>query len=186
MVNKTLCNVIAYLSAIFSGIASVWVIFVLIVGLATMNDPPEEGEGPEDQITGTDMAFYSVNVVVTVAIFVASVFLIIGIKRDRHKFVAPWVYIIAIGVVVSIIGLIVDHNEWLSEVIAIVIQIAFWYPIFAIYRELRKAPANQNVAYNACPTNVPGGGGYGYPQSNVYNTQAQPVYPNLTNYQQKQ
>ncbi|XP_013112794.1 uncharacterized protein LOC106090970 [Stomoxys calcitrans] len=185
--NRTLCNVIAYLSAIICGLSVIFLTFLLVVGLTV---PDEEPEKPEDELTTWDYVAFGIELLTMVVMFVASVFLIIGIKRERHAFVAPWVFIVAINVVLSIILLIMNPDELIAGIVGIVLQVAFWYPIFSLYREFRNAPRQQSVAYNACPTNVPGGGNQypqypQYPQTNVYNTQAQPVYPNLTNYQQK-
>ncbi|XP_075166624.1 uncharacterized protein LOC142238785 [Haematobia irritans] len=173
MANKTLCNVIAYLSAILSGLGTIFVVFLFAVAVTHVNSPRRNPDGSEAiTITGTHVAILAFEVLSSGAMFIASVLLIIGIKRDRHQFVAPWVIIVAINVILNIVKMILDHNSWIMSLISIAIQIALWYPIFAFYRELRNNPIpSQDVTYNACPTNLPGGKAYQH--GNVYSSQPQ-------------
>ncbi|XP_075167013.1 uncharacterized protein LOC142239119 [Haematobia irritans] len=160
MANKTLCNIIAYLSAILSGLGSIFLIFLFCVAAANMDNSDENPEVTEDStkvtFSGATVGLLGLQALSTMAMFVASVLLIIGIKRDRHTFVSPWVYVVAISVIFNIFKLIRNHDNLGASIVAIVLQIIFWYPIFSFYRELRK-------------------GGNSHPAA--YNPQSQPMYP---------
>ncbi|XP_059226613.1 uncharacterized protein LOC131998194 [Stomoxys calcitrans] len=150
MANKTLCNIIAYISAILSGLGTIFLVFLFVVAVAHKDEPIRDSNGhyTGQTITGTHIAMMAIQVLSTGAMFVASVLLIIGIKRDRHSFIAPWVIVVAISVVLNILQLFLNTNNLVSSIVAIVIQIAIWYPIFSFYRELRKNGNSPPAAYN--------------------------------------
>ncbi|XP_075169563.1 uncharacterized protein LOC142241656 [Haematobia irritans] len=136
MVSKTLCNVIAYLSAILSGIGCVMLI-ILLTATATVKDEIDTYQA--ETIKKHDGYLEIIAVIQLLGFigsFITSVLLIIGIKRDRASFVAPWVFIGAIGIIICIASLCSQPN--VQNIVTIVIQIAFWFPIFCFYRELRK------------------------------------------------
>ncbi|XP_013112792.1 uncharacterized protein LOC106090969 [Stomoxys calcitrans] len=170
MVNRTLCNVIAYLSAIFSGIAIILFSLLLVTSIALYNTDIEDEDSADTAKTISVVLIVVAvfEILACVGMFISAVLLIIGIKRERVSFIAPWVYIVAISVVLGVIKLAMAANATVQDLVAIVIQIAFWYPIFMLYRELRKAPATVNVNYNACPSNMQ--------NMPPYNAQTQPMY----------
>ncbi|XP_075168314.1 uncharacterized protein LOC142240501 [Haematobia irritans] len=182
MVSKTLCNVIAYLSAILSGIGCVIFIFLLTTVAIFHNAGMEQELDEEDAESAKKLGVFFIvllvmQVLACIGMLITSVLLIIGIKRDRVSFVAPWVYIEAIGVLISILRLAQSPNNILQGIVSIVIQIAMWYPIFTFYRELRDAPpAAQNVFYNPCPSNQQGAPPYNGPMDVEKNINANPGY----------
>ncbi|XP_059226419.1 uncharacterized protein LOC106090967 [Stomoxys calcitrans] len=112
----------------------------------------------------------AIDTISNVAIFIASVFLIIGIKRRHHTFVAPWVFVVAICVVLNLLKLIPNQETLLQSLVSVAIQVIIWYPIFSLYQELRKTTVNPGDDYDACPTKEPSADGEAYPQKTDDNT----------------
>ncbi|XP_075166698.1 uncharacterized protein LOC142238858 [Haematobia irritans] len=169
MANITLCNIIAYISAILTCLAGAYFCFVLTVNVKNLNQLINRPDGSVLVTTESDVALSAIDAISYVALFVASVLLIIGIKKKHHPFVSPWVFIVGISVVLNLLKLIPNQSTLLQSLISVAIQVAIWYPIFSLYRELRKNPSNSGTDYNACPV----ADGEAYPQTPLTDVEAQ-------------
>uniref|UniRef100_A0A1I8Q994 Uncharacterized protein n=1 Tax=Stomoxys calcitrans TaxID=35570 RepID=A0A1I8Q994_STOCA len=119
MVNITLCNIIAYFSAVLTFFGSIFSCFFLVIDVKNLNRPVKKSDGTMWFVTESDVASMAIDTISNVAIFIASVFLIIGIKRRHHTFVAPWVFVVAICVVLNLLKLIPNQETLLQSLVSV-------------------------------------------------------------------
>uniref|UniRef100_A0A1I8NWF7 Uncharacterized protein n=1 Tax=Stomoxys calcitrans TaxID=35570 RepID=A0A1I8NWF7_STOCA len=162
----------AIVIGIFSAIWHLLLGILLFAAGSVMDEIMEEEESGEQESPKVDpekyaqikemfkeyaMGFLFLGVTVCVAMFIVSVLLVVGVKKQRPRLVAPWVYITVIAMVLQIVAVFVDADDDDSsdfmEILSCVFYAAIWFPIYLMYKKMVKAQKAPVCAPISSPVN---------------------------------
>ncbi|XP_013112795.2 uncharacterized protein LOC106090971 isoform X1 [Stomoxys calcitrans] len=89
-----------------------------------------------------DIAECTIDLVSSIAVAIASVFLYVGLKMKMHKLILPWLVVSFLYVFVESIVLFIDDESEIEEATIFVVFLyvaAMWYPIYKQYKAIRCA-----------------------------------------------
>ncbi|XP_005178404.2 uncharacterized protein LOC101892376 [Musca domestica] len=138
MANSTLCAIIGWGSAVLTFIGTIYSCVLLAIDIDRYQHERENPDGTLYFVSDFDLTEVIIAVVAFAAMFIASVLLIIGLRKKRHQYIAIWIGVTAVCIVLNLLRLIRSQRSMAQNLLTVGIQVCLWYPIVSYYRDMRK------------------------------------------------
>ncbi|XP_073846684.1 uncharacterized protein [Musca autumnalis] len=177
MGNATLCTIIGWGSAVLTFIGTIYSCVLLAIDIDRYQHEREKPDGTLYFVSDFDLTEVIIAVVAFAAMFIASVLLIVGLRKKRHQYIAIWIGVTAVCIVLNLLRLIRSQRSMAQNLLTVGIQVCLWYPIVSYYRDMRKdlnAPTAEDDTLNFATTTK-------IPKNAIENQNpaVQPLYPKI-------